>query len=164
MKPELNQRSTLPYVAVRRTLRMDELGDVLPECWPQVFNWVSTRGLVDQVTARPIIRYLKINMPDELVVDIGIPLNSSVQADGDIVADELPAGNYAEGVHEGPYDLLADANAALQSWAAAEGIELDGEDGAAGWSGRFEMYLTDPETTPDPSGWQTLISYRVKDQ
>ena len=32
------------------------------------------------------------------------------------------------------------------------------------WDARYESYVSDPQTEPDPSGWRTDIPYRLADR
>ena len=69
--------------------------------------------------------------------------------EGDVVADMLPGGLVATTMHEGPYDRLTDAHAAIQQWVEEQGLKAAG----APW----ESYVTDPGECPDPKDWQTEV-------
>ena len=153
---KLQDRSALAYAAVRLRLSLGELGPALAKLWPEVSAWLDERGIAP--TGRPLIRYHVIDMP-EVEVSVGLPIESGAVGDGRIEAGELPAGRYAVLVHVGPYEELVQANADLQRWAAERGIAFDGGDGAPGWAGRVEFYLTDPLADPDPLAWRTEVAY-----
>lgn len=53
------------------------------------------------------------------------------------------------------------ANAALQDWAAQQGITLASSPDHRSWPGRVEYYLTDPSAEPDPSQWQTEVAFLI---
>lgn len=63
--------------------------------------------------------------------------------------------------HTGPYDGLVASNAALQQWAAQQGIRFDSWDTPDGtvWRGRAEHYLTNPAAEPDPANWEVDVAY-----
>lgn len=67
-------------------------------------------------------------------------------------------------LYAGPYDGLPSATEELLAWAESTGIVWDSESTSAGeaWGSRTELYLTDPETEPDPSRWETLLALRVR--
>lgn len=77
----------------------------------------------------------------------------------------LPGGRYACLTHTGDYGGLVSANAALQDWAAAQGLAFDQHATGRGdaFGGRIESYLTDPAEEPDPSRWETEVAYRLAD-
>ena len=56
---------------------------------------------------------------------------------------------------------LENANAELADWAEGQGVEwaMHGDR----WDARYESYLSDAQTEPDPSGWRTDILYRLAD-
>ena len=153
---ELQDRPVLTYAAVRLRLPLGELGPALAKLWPEVSAWLDERGITP--AGRPLIRYHVIDMP-EIEISVGLPIESGAVGDGRIEVGELPAGRYAVLVHVGPYEMLVQANADLQRWAADNGVAFDGSDGASGWAGRVEFYLTDPMDDPDPLAWRTEVAY-----
>jgi effector-binding domain-containing protein len=84
---------------------------------------------------------------------------------GPIGAGTLPAGPYAVLIHQGHPDRQEQSHAALQEWAAAQGLALDkaGEGRDAVWAARCETYLTDPAEQPDPEQWSTELAYLIKE-
>jgi effector-binding domain-containing protein len=56
---------------------------------------------------------------------------------------ELPAGRYLTLVHTGPYDGLIAANAAVQDFAAGNGITLESSADGRRFAGRVEHYRTE---------------------
>lgn len=91
-------------------------------------------------------------MPTDTVeVLVGFPVAAPVTPDGEVTNFELPGGRAATGMHLGSYDDLDQTYEELQGWAATEGIELADQ--------MWESYLSDPETDPDPSTWQTRITW-----
>lgn len=153
---QLQDRSVVAYAAVRVRLSLGELGPALAKLWPEVSAWLDERGIV--LAGRPLIRYHVIDMP-EVEISVGLPIEPGAVGDGRIEVGELPAGRYAVLVHVGPYEELVQANTDLRLWAADHGIAFDGSDGARGWAGRVEFYLTDPMDEPDPLAWRTEVAY-----
>ena len=153
---QLQDRAAVTYAAIRVRLSIGELGPALAKVWPEVSAWLDERGIAP--AGRPLIRYHVIDMP-EFEISVGLPIASSAVGDGRIEIGELPAGRYAVLVHVGPFEELVQANADLQLWAADQGVAFDGGDGAPGWAGRAEFYLTDPMDDPDPLAWRTEVAY-----
>jgi hypothetical protein len=107
-------------------------------------------GLVARATAQelelagpPFARYLERG--PELVVEAGLPVVKP-PADG---AGELPAGPAATVVFVGPHEALGRAHDALDAWMAAHHRAAGGP--------RWEVYLTNPMTTPDPAAQRTQV-------
>jgi effector-binding domain-containing protein len=67
--------------------------------------------------------------------------------------------------HVGPYDGLREAHARLYAWGKERGLRWQGLDRAKGTEclARFESYLTDPATEPDPNRLQTDVVFLVDD-
>ena len=81
----------------------------------------------------------------------------------DLRLQSLPAGRYATATHHGHVDQLQNANAALMTWAAEQGITWDmtiADDGQH-WACRVETYLTNPSEQPDADQWRTLIAMKT---
>lgn len=70
-----------------------------------------------------------------------------------MLADTLPGGFAATTIHNGPYDKLSEAYAAVEQWMATEGLVAAG----APW----ESYLNDPSDHPDPRDWKTEVFWPV---
>jgi hypothetical protein len=60
-----------------------------------------------------------------------------------------------------PTEGLENANAELQDWAEGQGVEwaMHGDR----WDARYESYLSDPQTEPDPSDRRAEILYLLAD-
>jgi effector-binding domain-containing protein len=102
-------------------------------------------------------------MTRDLVVDVGVPVQDAIEGDDGIIADVLPAGQYATLTHVGhPSELLA-ATEALLDWAAGQGLTFDmtPSGDAEQWVSRLEIYLTDPSQEPDMNKWVTQLAFRL---
>lgn len=160
--PTLVERTAQPYLSIRRQVHMDGFAPVIDESFPKVFAWLREHGL--DLAGPPLIRYLFINMPQKLDVEIGVPVATEQVGDGGQVAPGvLPAGRYATLRYTGPYPGLVGATAALLEWGGQQGLVWDKRDADNGeeWGARFESYLTDPSSEPDQAKWQTEIFMRV---
>lgn len=162
VEPRIEQWDAQPYAAVRVTVALSALAPQLGVAWPKVFGWLYTQGANKNDV--PLIRYRQ-NLPDGWCVDIGIPADNLPQVgDDEVVVDHRPPGRYAVADFFGDYGLLLDANAALQQWLDARGLQADvSYDGGEHWAGRFEYYVTDPQSVPDPSRWHTRLAHRLSD-
>ncbi len=161
-EPKIINRAEQPYVAIRSQVTMQEFGaGIIPQSFNEVAAWLQKQGKAP--AGAPLIRYLVINMPGKLDVEIGWPVASALTGDGRVTAGILPAGRYASLVHTGPYPELVEATAALLKWAEEKGIHWDVQESANGdkFGSRFESYLTDSTQEPDPAKWETEIAIRI---
>ena len=161
-EPHLEDRDAQPYVAIRTQVTMQTMGSVLPQLWDEVFAWLGQRGIAPD--GQPLLRFLVIDMARQLDIEVGVPVARALSGDARVIPSLLPAGRYATLVYSGVGNGIA-ANAALQDWAAQQGIGWQKEATAQGdrWESRVEFSLTDPAAEPDPARWQTEIAYLIAD-
>jgi effector-binding domain-containing protein len=157
----VENRPDQQYAAIRTEVSMDGFGDLLGLLWGEVFGWLGVRGV--DPAGPPLIRYNVIDMEGAMEIEVGVPVAARIEGDDRVTGGVLPAGRYAVLSYFGDYSGLVEANAALQDWAAAEGLEFDQRSTGRGdaFGGRVESYPTDPEQEPDPSKWQTDVAYRL---
>jgi effector-binding domain-containing protein len=160
--PEIKQRAAQPYAGISTWVAMGALGSVADHI-PEIFGWLGARGITPG--GPPFFRYLVIDMERQLLVEVGVPVASAIENDGEIRSGTLPAGRFAVMTHTGAPDTLAAATAALLDWAEAQGLAWDVSNTDAGekWGCRLENYLTDPAEQPDISKWQTELAFRLAD-
>lgn len=166
-EPQLEQRPARYYAGIRVTVPADGIAGAVDHGFPEVLRWLAANGIAP--AGPPFIRYLVIDMDSSLRIDLGVPVDEPITeavigptaANGRVRSGQLPAGRYAVLRHTGPYDRLAESNAALQKWAAEHGVTFDTWDTGDGsaWRGRVEHYLTDPSAEPDPAKWETDVAY-----
>jgi|Tabmets5t2r1_1033131.scaffolds.fasta_scaffold04515_3 effector-binding domain-containing protein len=160
--PTLEHRAEQPYVAIRATPTMSQIGLVAGPLIGEVFGWLAEQGI--SPAGPPFFRYLVIDMERELELHVGVPVVRRMAGDGRVLADAFPEGQYLTALYTGHYDGLASATGEFLAWADANGIEWDRTETPAGeaWGSRTEHYLSDPETEPDPSRRKTLLAFRVR--
>ncbi|MGP3911737.1 GyrI-like domain-containing protein [Nonomuraea sp. 10N515B] len=162
--PEIIELPERPYVGVRKTITMTSfnlVGDRIGE----IIGWLIERGAYP--AGAPFFKYDTINMAaDRLVVVAGVPVDTPVEAEGDLFADVLPAGRYATVAHHGHPDQLIDVTGAFRKWAAEQGLTWDmtsDADGTEHWGCRLELYNTNPAEEPDLNKWDTDLQFRLAD-
>jgi DNA gyrase inhibitor GyrI len=141
---------------------MAALGSVADRI-PEIFGWLGARGIAP--AGPPFFRYHVIDMERQLQVEVGVPVASAIEDDGEIRAGTLPAGRFAIMTHTGAPDTLVSATAELLDWAQAQGLDWDVSQTDTGehWGCRLEFYLTNPTEQPDLSKWQTQLAFRLAD-
>jgi effector-binding domain-containing protein len=160
MELAIQARSALPYAAIASTTSMrGGFGDVIESSLPDVLSHLASIGV--EPAGPPLVIYRVIDMDGDLQIEVGWPVPSEVAPGDSVTGGTLPAGRYVVGTYVGPYDGLLDANTELQDWGEQQGVTWAVEGDR--WLGRFESYLSDPQTEPDPSGWRTDILYLIAD-
>lgn len=150
---EVKEISAQPFVGIKASTTPDNVGATLGEILPEVWNYVTEKGLTP--SGPPITRYFTYT---DTTVDLEAiaPVSAPVEVDGGgrIKSGELPGGRAATTVHVGPYETISDSYDALHEWIGEQGLEAIG----ACW----EVYLTDPTEVSDPSQIRTEIFWPVK--
>jgi effector-binding domain-containing protein len=158
-EPHLEERDEQPYVGIRSSVTMENMGEVLPPLHGAVFAWLDGKGI--EPSGPPFWRYNVIDMASEMEVEVAVPVSSPVPGGGDIIAGSLPSGRYAVLTHTGHPDTLVEAHAALQAWLEEQGlpIAMNESDRGDEFDCRIEIYLTDPDEEPDMNKWVTEVAY-----
>jgi AraC-like DNA-binding protein/effector-binding domain-containing protein len=148
------QRLTQPVLIVRRRVRRSEIAAAIGAELPKVFVHAQRRGI--QIAGFPVTRYIEVSM-GLITLETGMRVSghdaawTSAQGEGDVIAETLPGGLTAVTLHNGPYDLLPNAYAAIEEWITANGLHAR--------SAPWEAYLNDPTDHPDPADWQTEVCW-----
>jgi AraC family transcriptional regulator len=135
-----------PVLLVRRRVKRSDIAKMIGESLPLVFLYAQKIGAA--LTGLPFARYLDWG-PGMTTMEAGMRVSSPAPGEGDVLAEMLPGGLVASTIHEGPYDQLTDAHAAIQQWIEEQGFKAAG----APW----ESYINDPGDHPDPKDWKTEV-------
>ncbi len=161
LEPTTKQRNKQPYVAIKSTVPMHQLGEVLPPLMSEVFDWLAKSGIAP--AGSPFWKYNVIDMAHGLEVEVGVPVDRPLKGDDRVMAGVLPGGNYVVARHQGHPDTLEQATADLLAWAEAQGLRWDvmNVDGEERWASRLEEYLNGPDDQPDMNKWETNLIFRL---
>ena len=147
---EVEQQPRQPYVAVRTTVPMAEIGQHMGQIFGQLFGWLGTNNVTP--IGPPWARYLGVG-PEEVEFEVGVPVAGPVEASGPVIAGVRPATTVAKTLYVGPYDGMEAAYTAVMEWLGQNGKLVTG----AMW----EVYETDPEHEPDPAKWRTWVYFPI---
>ena len=128
-----------PVMVLRREIHPSQIAQELAEMFPLVLQGALRNGAA--VVGPPFARYLEMGR-GPWIIEAGFPVAG--QSD-----ETLPGGPVAVTTHEGPYDKLPEAHAAIGEWIAAEGLVVAGSP--------WESYVTDPSDHPDSKDWKTEV-------
>lgn len=137
-----------PYVAVRATVRMAEIGQRMGPLFGELFGWLGRKGI--EPAGAPWARYLTVGA-DEVELEIGAPLAAEIAGEDGMIAGVRPACEVAATIYMGPYEQIGPAYQAIAAWLS--------ENGRLNAGAMWEIYETDPEQEPDPAKWRTRIVY-----
>lgn len=159
---DIVQRDAVPYAAIAITLSMAELAAAAP-LNGTVFDWLARQDVAP--AGPPFWKYDVIDMASRLELEIGVATATPATADAQVAVGQLPAGRYLETTVHGHPDDLQQATADLLAYADAQGLTFDSTESPTGdrWVARLEYYLTDPDDQPDLTQWDTMLSFKLKD-
>lgn len=159
-EPRLEKRPAQPYVGITKAVTIQQLGTHLPPLSEQIYAWLTKKGVAPAASA--FWRYITIDMPARLEVEVGVPVAEPLTGDGEIKAGTLPAGTYAVVHHHGNPSELGDATGQLLEWAKANKVEWQtttNDKGEEVWTARVEWYHTDPATEPNMDNWDNELAF-----
>ena len=124
---------------IRHVGPYDQVGDT----WERLTDWMGAECLFG-----PDVKLFgmcwddpEVTPADKIRYDACVTVDDSVAPTGEIGINTLPGGRYAVMLHEGPYDKLGDAYAALMGgWFPEQGL-------VPGDPPSMELYLNDPHST-----------------
>jgi len=146
--PEIATLEAQPTITKRVRTSPDRLGAAIAAAVLELLSAADTNTL--QIVGPPFARYLLRGK--QLDVEVGVPLRKASTAKKlgkSIRADTLPGGRVARLNVRGKHEDLPKAHGALDTW-------LDAHDEKAAGA-RWEIYVTNPITTPDPAAQETTI-------
>ena len=154
MRIDREDRDPQPIVGVHEVVAISDLTDFFGRAFEAAAAKLARLG---EAPAGPPVALFRGVAAEKVAVVAGFPVCRSVHpaagpAAG-LVAEALPGGPLVATSQTGPYDDLATTYTGLFQRFAEQ--ELTASD--ATW----EEYLVGPESTPEPSRWQTRIVYPV---
>lgn len=139
-------RPEQPTAVMEGTMTVSEIGSWLGKVYGEVAIVLARQGAFP--AGPPFARYNRMG-DGEFDIEAGFPVAQPISGADEVNASTLPGGTMAVAMHTGSYDEMEAAYEAVYSWIDSQGGEPVG--------GPWEVYLTDPQENPDPSGWKTEI-------
>lgn len=127
--------------------------------WGKLCGWAGSRGLFGPNTRMFGVSHddPEVTPPEKIRYDACIAVGPDFEADGEVSVQEIGGGEYAIGMHKGPYEgMVATYGALMGQWIPQQNRQLG--DGPC-----LERYLNDPNTTP-PEELLTEIMVPLKPQ
>lgn len=144
-KCELMELASQPALSIRLRTAAQDLPQVFGKGYGEIAQYLGE--VQEQPAGSPFAIYYNMDMQD-LDVEFGFPVSTSLTGRGNIHASETPGGKSASCLHVGPYSDVEPTYNALFQWINDNGYEANGV--------AYEMYLNDPYQTP-PEKIETQI-------
>lgn len=145
------ERHCMLALVDRSVAPLTALGEAIPAAMARLGPMI---GAHVEMMGAPFTRYLNDDCEAQQI-EVGFAVTSVPDDIPAGEAVEVPGGPAASAVYSGPYEGLADAWQQMYAWVAASPHEVAGP--------TVEIYLTDPESEPDSSKWQTQLIVPLSD-
>ncbi len=148
--PQENDMDTLEVNIVHRdperVMFMRHVGpyDQVGNTWQALMGFAASKRMFGTM-ARPLAIVHDdpdVTSPDKLRYDVCLVVGENFRPEGQIGVQEIAGGDYAVGLHKGPYDQLG------KTYAAVLGQWLPAHDRTPALKPCLEVYLNNPQDTP----------------
>jgi len=139
-------------LVIKATIKTSEISAKTGELFSKLIGYMQENGI--QMTGPPFTKYYSWDPEGETEMEAGAPVEQVVETQGEIQYVELPAVKVATALHTGPYEAVGPVYEAIEKFIEKEGLRVAG----AVW----EVYLTDPNTEPDPNKYKTQVYFPVE--
>ncbi len=135
-----------PSMAVKRVVPAAKASRAVVDAFTAVGRYLHDHG--GRPAGETYARFLALD-DDTVRVEVGFTVAELLPGEGDVLPAELPAGEAVVTLHQGPYEQLPAAAAALETWAREHGRRPAG----AAW----EVYLNGPPDVTEPEQYETEV-------
>jgi effector-binding domain-containing protein len=160
-KPKIDKRPKQTYMGIRIIAPFKGMFKEIGRIADELNAWVEKNKV--KTSGPPFLRYHVIDMRGFMDISYCVPVRKALPNNGNIKADEIPAGKYASLIYSGGG---ISGNRALIEWVRAKDMDFDRWDTEQGdnFRGRYETYLTDPEIEPRKSKWKIEVAIKLADK
>jgi len=149
---EVKELEAAKVLAIKATVKSDAVGAKLGELYPRLMDCLKESGI--EMTGPPYSKYYSWDPEGETEMEAGIPVSGAVECEEDIEYIELPPCKVVTCMHTGPYEEIGPVYDAIQAYITEKGMTISG----AVW----EVYVTDPNSEPDPAKYKTQVYFPVE--
>lgn len=147
---EIVERPAFHFISLRKEVELEDISNQMGMMYAKLTNFINQNNLI--MANMPYAIYHKVD-GDMIDLECGMPVDTVIEAQDNILTGTMPAGKCATADHIGPYSNLEKTHRFIQKWIQDNGFHLNGSP--------MERYLTDPQKEPDQSKWVTAIYYPV---
>ncbi len=144
--PDLIEIDAQDLAVIRLAIPRAEMSVAMGPAIAEVIAAASEQGVGP---AGPVVAH-HFRAPDETFdFEVGVPVTAPIAPKGRVQPARRPAMRAVRTTHRGPYEGLPAAWGAFDAWLKDQGILTAGE--------VWETYMRGPESSEDPSTWQTEL-------
>jgi effector-binding domain-containing protein len=151
IKIEVKELEASKVLAIKATVKSNEVGAKMGELYPRLMKCLNESGI--EMTGPPYSKYYTWDPEGETEMEVGIPVSGPAECEEDIEYIELPPSKVVTAMHIGPYEKIGPVYDAIQKYINENGMIIAG----AVW----EVYITDPNSEPDPEKYKTQVYFPV---
>ena len=164
--PTIEQRAARPYLGISGRIT-DGVPAFVDKAFPELFRWLGEHGV--EPAGPPFIRFRELDTNGEPVeIEVGAPVDGTLEGDERVRADSLPAGRYLTLMHVGPYrsETVPDLAVSRERLIACreQGSSTAARIVHSTRSRAVERYLIGPLEEPDFTKWETEFAFLVLDE
>jgi effector-binding domain-containing protein len=145
--PRIVQTESTPTAAIHVVVPRAEIQKVMGPGIGELMSVLAAQGIPP--AGRWLTHHLRMD-PVLFDFEISVPVPRPVAPTGRVKNSALPAATVARTVYGGPYEGLSAAWEEFRAWIVRQGRKP----GSSLW----EVYVTDPGTSPDPATWRTELN------
>jgi effector-binding domain-containing protein len=151
-KIEIKEISAVKAVVIKLSIPSSEIGPKMGELYGKLYGYLGQQKI--QPAGAPFAVYYQFDPKGNTTFEAGVPVNVSVNNEGDINYKEFPAMKALSAMYTGSYEKIGPTYEALEKYMKEKNLQSTG----ISW----EIYLTDPSTVKDPNLNQTVIYFPLK--
>jgi effector-binding domain-containing protein len=146
-KPQIVQTAAQTIARIRLTIPRAEIRNVMGPGYQELTAALAAQGVAP--TGPWFTHHLRTD-PDVFDFALCLPVAAPVSPAGRVQPGLLPAATVARTVYRGPYEGLPSAWGEFDAWIAARDHATAPD--------LWEVYVTGPESGPDPAAWRTELN------
>jgi len=135
-----------PAMAIRETISSERVGLAMSEFLGEIIAYMNKNGM--QPMGPPYAHYRSYD-PKSVDMEVGFPCSVSNCGEGRVKPSSIPGGKVVKAIHIGPYGKLVESYNEVLRWMSEKSLRPK--------RNMWEVYLTDPDTSKDPSEYVTEL-------
>ena len=144
-------------IAVNNRCTSSEISSTLAKSYNDIFMFLAENGIMP--TQSPFAQYhsfpQKPGDNDEVILTAGTFIEVSVDSVSEpLILIETKSSLTAQAIHKGDYQTVYNTHYKIQDFCKANNYTTKGTP--------YEIYLSDPQLTPNVADWETLVVYEIE--
>lgn len=140
-----------PSLVIKDTIMMANMSEKMGSIYGMLLEYVNSNDI--KIAGPPFTLYYSW-WDEGSYLAAGFPTTKKEKGNNNIESLILGPGNVLKSTHNGPYDQLPDTYKAIQEYAMEFGYKINGTP--------WEVYVTDPNSTPDPADYVTVVYFPIE--